>query len=86
MTRPTFPQTTSPCYKVTIRNPLFHTVRLGGNGVTVWGVRIHAPCNEPHTDGFDLHGSNITLYDTIVANGDDDIAIAVAQTDTKTSP
>jgi len=80
---PDIPADNFTMYKVTIRNPPFHTVRLGGDGVTVWGVRIQAPWNEPNTDGFDLHGSNITLYDTSVANGDDDIAIAVAQTDTK---
>jgi polygalacturonase len=70
-------------YKVTIRNPPFHTVRLNGDGLTVWGVRIQAPWNEPNTDGFDLSGSNATLYDTIVANGDDDIAFVVNGADTK---
>jgi polygalacturonase len=70
-------------YKITIRNPPFHTVSWGGDGLTVWGVRVQAPWNESNTDGFDLHGSNGTLYDTIVANGDDDIAFAINNGDTR---
>jgi polygalacturonase len=65
-------------YKITIRNPPFHTVRWGGNGLTVWGVKIQAPWNVTNTDGFDLHGTNATLYDTTVSNGDDDIAFATS--------
>jgi polygalacturonase len=70
-------------YKITIRNPPFHTVSWGGEGLTVWGVHVQAPWDESNTDGFDLHGYNGTLYDTIVANGDDDIAFATGQSDTK---
>jgi hypothetical protein len=70
-------------YKITIRNPPFHTVSWGGEGLTVWSVRVQAPWDESNTDGFDLHGFNGTLYDTIVANGDDDIAFAAGQSDTK---
>lgn len=65
-------------YKITIRNPPFHTVSWGGNGLTVWGVKIQAPWNVTNSDGFDLHGTNGTLYDTTVSNGDDDIAFAVS--------
>jgi polygalacturonase len=63
-------------YKITLRNPPFHTVYWNGNGLTVWGVKIQAPWNVPNTDGFDLHGTNETLYETSVSNGDDDIAFA----------
>ena len=63
-------------YKITIRNPPFHTVDWGGDGLTVWGVKIQAPWNAVNTDGFDIHGTNVTLYDTTVSNGDDDIAFA----------
>jgi polygalacturonase len=61
-------------YKITIRNPPFHTVKLGGTNVTVWGVKVQAPWNIPNTDGFDIHASNVTVYDTTVANGDQEIA------------
>jgi polygalacturonase len=64
-------------YKITLRSPPFHTVDWGGDGLTVWGVKVQAPWNVVNTDGFDLHGTNGTLYDTTVSNGDDDIAFAV---------
>jgi polygalacturonase len=70
-------------YKITVRNPPFHTIHWGGDGLTVWDVHVQAPWDESNTDGFDLHGSNATLRDTIVANGDDDIAFAVNGADTK---
>jgi polygalacturonase len=63
-------------YKFTIRNPQFHTVNLGGSNHTVWGVKIQAPWNVPNTDGFDIHASNVTVYDTTVANGDQEIAFS----------
>jgi hypothetical protein len=63
-------------YKFTIRNPQFHTVNLGGSNQTVWGVKIQAPWNVPNTDGFDIHASNVTVYDTTVANGDQEIAFS----------
>jgi hypothetical protein len=62
-------------YKVTVRNPPFHTIAWAGTGFTAWGVHIMAPWNVPNTDGFDVRGTNLTLYDTTVSNGDDDIAI-----------
>jgi polygalacturonase len=63
-------------YKITIRNPPWHTVNWGGTGLTVWGVRIQAPWNVTNTDGFDIHGSSATIYDTTISNGDDDIAFS----------
>jgi polygalacturonase len=61
-------------YKITIRNPPFHTTTLGGTNVTVWGVKVQSPWNIPNTDGFDIHASNVTVEDTSVANGDQEIA------------
>jgi polygalacturonase len=65
-------------YKVTIRNPPFHNVEWGGIGLTVWGAHIQAPWNVPNTDGLNLHGSKISVYNTIVSNGDDDITFGTA--------
>lgn len=69
-------------YKITIRNPPFHTVNLGGTAVTVWGVKVQLPWNIANTDGFDVHGTDITIYDSIVANGDQDIAFTSNTTPT----
>lgn len=62
-------------FGITIRNPPFHTVRLGGTGMTVWGVKVQAPWNVPNSDGFDVRGQDILIRDVTVANGDQDIAI-----------
>jgi hypothetical protein len=62
-------------YKVTVRNPPYHTIAWAGDGFTVWGVHVMAPWTIGNTDGFDMRGTNITLYDTTIANGDDDVAI-----------
>lgn len=69
-------------YQVTLRNPPFHNANLGGIGITVWGIRIQAPWDIPNTDGLNLHGSQITVYDTIVSNGDDDITFATGNSNT----
>ncbi|GAB5098135.1 hypothetical protein YK56LOC_38510 [Caballeronia sp. HLA56] len=67
-------------YKFTIRNPQYHIVDLGGTNHTVWGVKIQAPWIVPNTDGFDVHASNVTIYDTVVANGDQEIAFSATPT------
>lgn len=65
-------------YKITLRNPPFHTVRLSGTHIVVWGVKVQAPWNVPNSDGFDVHGHNILIKDSIVANGDQDVALTSA--------
>ncbi len=70
-------------YKITIRNPQYHIVDLGGLNQTVWGVKIQAPWNVPNTDGFDIHASNVTVRNTTVSNGDQEIAFS-ASADTAT--
>jgi polygalacturonase len=69
-------------YKITIRNPPFHTVELGGKNITIWGVKVQSPWIVPNTDGFDINGTDITIYDTTVANGDQNIAITSGATPT----
>ena len=67
-------------YKFTIRNPPFHTVGLHGKNVTIWGVKVQSPWNIPNTDGFDIDASNVTVYDTTVANGDQQLVFVAAGT------
>ena len=74
------PITDVTLYKITLRNPPFHTVSLGGTGITVWGVKVQAPWNVPNSDGFDLHGRNILVHDVTVANGDQDIVLTTPGT------
>ncbi len=40
-----------------------------------------APWNVPNTDGFDLRDIKITVYDTTISNGDDNVAIGTTATE-----
>ncbi|HXE07454.1 MAG TPA: glycosyl hydrolase family 28 protein [Acidobacteriaceae bacterium] len=73
-------------YRITLRNsPNFHVSYNGGNGFTVWGVKIDTVrriANAPHplsrnTDGIDPGGGskNITITHCYFREGDDNIAI-----------
>jgi len=64
-------------YGITLHNaPNFNVFLQGGNGITVWGIRIDAPGNSPNTDGIDPSGSsNVTITHSFIRNGDDNIAI-----------
>ncbi len=62
-------------YKITVRNPPFHSIKLSGTRITAWGVKVQAPWTIPNSDGFDVHGNDILIRDSIVANGDQDVAI-----------
>ncbi|MEZ0090865.1 pectinesterase family protein [Streptacidiphilus sp. EB129] len=54
----------------------FHVVYQGGNGFTVWGVRIKTPASARNTDGIDPAGStNVTINDSSIQDGDDGVAI-----------
>jgi polygalacturonase len=64
-------------YRITLRNsPNFHVVFHHGNGFTVWGIRIDTPKTARNTDGIDPAGSsNITVTQSYIRTGDDNIAI-----------
>lgn len=64
-------------YGITLRNaPNFNVFLQGGNGITVWGIKIDSPGNSPNTDGIDPSGcSNVTITQSYIRNGDDNVAI-----------
>jgi polygalacturonase len=65
-------------YKITLQNsPKFHVSVSGGssNGLTAWGIKIIAPWTSANTDGFDPSGSNVTLTNSYIGDGDDNVAI-----------
>jgi large repetitive protein len=65
-------------YKITLRNsPQFH-VGWQGTGLTIWGVKISAPWTAHNTDGIDPTGSNITITNSSISDGDDDIAVGAS--------
>jgi polygalacturonase len=64
-------------YDVDLVNaPMFHLYFEGGNGLTVWGVRIKTPATARNTDGIDPDSAtNVTVNDSYIQDGDDGIAI-----------
>jgi polygalacturonase len=64
-------------YRITLRNsPNFHVSYSGGDGFTVWGVRVWSPQNARNTDGIDPGNStNVTIAHSWLHTGDDQIAI-----------
>jgi polygalacturonase len=64
-------------YGITLRNaPNFNVFLQGGDGITVWGIKIDSPGNSPNTDGIDPSGcSNVTITHSYIRNGDDNVAI-----------
>jgi polygalacturonase len=66
-------------YRITLRNsPNFHVVYNGGDGFTVWAIKIDTPGKlARNTDGIDpgSGAKNITVTESYISTGDDDIAI-----------
>jgi Glycosyl hydrolases family 28/Bacterial Ig-like domain (group 3)/Bacterial Ig-like domain (group 2) len=72
-------------YKITLKNsPQFNIHWYGQNGgpmtsgLTIWGLKIVAPNNISNTDGIDPtdNSHNITITDSYISNGDDNVAIS----------
>ena len=64
-------------YRITLKNsPNFHVTFHRGDGLTVWGVKIDTPRTARNTDGIDpAQSSNITITQSFISTGDDNIAI-----------
>ena len=57
-----------------INAPLFHIYFEGGNGLTMWGVRIKTPATARNTDGIDPDSStDVTVNDSYIQDGDDGV-------------
>jgi len=64
-------------YRITLKNsPNFHVAFHRGDGFTVWGIKIDTPKTARNTDGIDpAQSSNITITQSFIRTGDDNIAI-----------
>ena len=66
-------------YRITLRNsPNFHVVYNGGDGFTVWGLKIDTPQRlARNTDGVDPGdgAKNVTITHSSIRAGDDNVAI-----------
>jgi polygalacturonase len=56
-------------------SPNFHLVFNGGSGFTVWGLRIKTPANARNTDGIDPSGTDVTINNSYIQDGDDGVAV-----------
>ena len=74
-------------YKITLKNaPNFHIAISGGNGVTIWGIKIITPYTAHNTDGIDpSNGTNFTIRNNSVSDGDDNIAVGATTTSSPVS-
>ena len=75
-------------YKITLKDsPEFNIHWSGQNGgavtsgLTIWGIKIISPNNISNTDGIDPtnNSQNITITDSFISNGDDNVAISSTQ-------
>ena len=70
-------------YKITFRNsPMFH-VKWTGNltnktGFTAWGVKVITPFSSRNTDGIDPSGLNISILNSSLSDGDDNVAVSAS--------
>jgi polygalacturonase len=64
-------------YRITLKNSQnFHVSYSGGNGFTVWGVKVWSPQKARNTDGIDPGNStNVTIAQSFIHTGDDQVAI-----------
>ena len=74
-------------YRITLKNsPNFHVAYSGGNGFTVWGVKIWSPGRGArNADGIDPGNStNVTITHSYIHSGDDNVAIKAGAGDPTT--
>lgn len=70
-------------YRITFRNsPMFH-VKWTGNltnktGFTAWGVKVATPFSARNTDGIDPSGLNISVLNSWISDGDDNVAVSAS--------
>ena len=64
-------------YRITLKDsPNFHVSYNGGNGFTVWGVKVNCPRNARNTDAIDPgNARNVTITHCFIHTGDDHVAI-----------
>gem|GEM_PF-1057744 len=67
-------------YKFTFKNPPnFHIAISGGNGITIWGIKIVTPYNAHNTDGIDPgNTTNVTIKNPSISDGDDNVAVGAS--------
>jgi hypothetical protein len=66
-------------YKITFRNSaMFHVKWQGADGFTAWGVKVATPYTARNSDGIDPSGSDITVTNSSISDGDDNVALSAS--------
>ena len=70
-------------YKITVRNSAMFHVKWSGNlttktGFTAWGVKVITPFTARNSDGIDPSGLNISILNSSLSDGDDDVAVSAS--------
>jgi polygalacturonase len=66
-------------YKITLKNSaMFHVTWKGATGLTVWGTKIITPFSARNSDGIDPDGANITITNSSISDGDDNVAVSAS--------
>ena len=66
-------------YKITLKNSaMFHVTWKNATGLTAWGVKIITPYTARNSDGIDPQGSNITITNSSISDGDDNVAVSAS--------
>ncbi len=70
-------------YKITFRNSAMFHVKWSGNltnktGFTAWGVKVITPFSTRNTDGIDPSGLNISVLNSSISDGDDNVAVSAS--------
>ncbi len=70
-------------YKITFRNSAMFHVKWSGNlttktGFTAWGVKVMTPFSTRNTDGIDPSGLNISVLNSSISDGDDNVAVSAS--------
>ena len=64
-------------YGITVKNSaMFHLKWSGTTGYTVWDVKVITPYTARNTDGLDVAGTNVTIMNSSISDGDDDVAVS----------
>lgn len=70
-------------YKITVRNSAMFHIKWSGNlttktGFTAWGVKVITPFTARNSDGIDPSGLNISVLNSSISDGDDNVAVSAS--------
>ncbi len=65
-------------YKITLKNSAMFHVKWIGSGFTAWDTKVITPYSARNTDGIDPAGTDITVNQCSISDGDDNVAVSAS--------